>query len=106
LSGRAVIDRIFPPCHHGLTRRLEFLSDRSPSFDLRFLTPRCVSRTSSMNSALRFGPRSTEFFAFEGERVKSIDLCFGASYRPRQVVKQKDQHIQLFGPKGRRHKFL
>ena len=35
--------------------------------------------------------RNTEFFVFEGERVKSIDVYFGASYADGQFVKQKDQ---------------
>ena len=33
--------------------------------------------------------RNTEFFVFEGERVKSIDVYFGASYRDGIFVKQK-----------------
>jgi ketosteroid isomerase-like protein len=33
--------------------------------------------------------RNTEFFVFEGDRVKSIDVYFGASYRDGQFVKQK-----------------
>jgi len=35
--------------------------------------------------------RNTEFFVFEGERVKSIDVYFGASYSDGKFVKQKDQ---------------
>jgi ketosteroid isomerase-like protein len=35
--------------------------------------------------------RNTEFFVFEGEKIKSIDVYFGASYRDGQFVKQKDQ---------------
>jgi ketosteroid isomerase-like protein len=35
--------------------------------------------------------RNTEFFEFDGERVKSIDVYFGASYRDGKFVNQKDQ---------------
>ena len=34
--------------------------------------------------------RNTEFFVFEGERVKSIDVYFGASYSDGKFVKQKE----------------
>ena len=33
--------------------------------------------------------RNTEFFVFEGERVKSIDVYFGASYNDGKFVKQE-----------------
>jgi ketosteroid isomerase-like protein len=35
--------------------------------------------------------RNTEFFVFEGDRVKSIDVYFGASYSDGKFVKQKEQ---------------
>ena len=35
--------------------------------------------------------RNTEFFVFAGDRVKSIDVYFGASYSDGKFVKQKDQ---------------
>jgi len=35
--------------------------------------------------------RNTEFFVFDGERVKSIDVYFGASYSDGRFVSQKDQ---------------
>ena len=35
--------------------------------------------------------RNTEFFVFEGDRVKRIDVYFGASYSYGKFVKQKDQ---------------
>jgi ketosteroid isomerase-like protein len=35
--------------------------------------------------------RNTEFFLFEGERVKSIDVYFGASYSDGKFVRQKEQ---------------
>jgi ketosteroid isomerase-like protein len=35
--------------------------------------------------------RNTEFFVFEGERVKSIDVYFGASYSDGKFVRQKEQ---------------
>ena len=35
--------------------------------------------------------RNTEFFIFEGERVKSIDVYFGASYSDGKFVKQKEK---------------
>ena len=34
--------------------------------------------------------RNTEFFVFEGEKVKSIDVYFGASYPDGKFVKQKE----------------
>jgi len=34
--------------------------------------------------------RNAEFFAFEGDRVKSVDVYFGASYRDGKFVKQKN----------------
>ena len=33
--------------------------------------------------------RNTEFFVFAGDRIKSIDVYFGASYRDGVFVKQK-----------------
>jgi ketosteroid isomerase-like protein len=35
--------------------------------------------------------RNTEFFVFEGDRIKSIDVYFGASYRDGVFVKQKSE---------------
>ena len=35
--------------------------------------------------------RNTEFFVFAGDRVKSIDVYFGASYRGGKFVRQKEQ---------------
>ena len=35
--------------------------------------------------------RNTEFFMFEGDRVKSIDVYFGATYRDGVFVKQKSE---------------
>lgn len=34
--------------------------------------------------------RNTEFFVFAGDRVKSIDVYFGASYHDGKFVKQKE----------------
>jgi ketosteroid isomerase-like protein len=34
--------------------------------------------------------RNTEFFVFEGNRIKSIDVYFGASYRDGVFQKQKE----------------
>ena len=33
--------------------------------------------------------RNTEFFVFDGDRIKSIDVYFGASYRDGAFVKQQ-----------------
>jgi len=33
--------------------------------------------------------RNTEFFVFEGDRIKSIDVYFGAAYRDGVFVKQQ-----------------
>jgi ketosteroid isomerase-like protein len=35
--------------------------------------------------------RNTEFFVFDGDRIKSIDVYFGASYRDGVFVKQKSE---------------
>ena len=35
--------------------------------------------------------RNTEFFVFEGDRIRSIDVYFGASYRDGVFVKQKSE---------------
>ena len=35
--------------------------------------------------------RNTEFFVFEGNRIKSIDVYFGASYHNGVFVKQKSE---------------
>jgi hypothetical protein len=32
--------------------------------------------------------RNTEFFAFEGDRIKQIDVYFGATYQDGAFVKQ------------------
>ena len=52
--------------------------------DQAFVTYRCA-----MTKGETF--RNTEFFVFEGGRVKSIDVYFGASYTDGKFVKQKDQ---------------
>jgi ketosteroid isomerase-like protein len=48
-----------------------------------FVTYRVVTKTGD-----EF--RNTEFFVFQGDRVKSIDVYFGASYRNGQFVAQKE----------------
>ena len=35
--------------------------------------------------------RNTEFFMFEGDRIRSIDVYFGASYRDGAFVRQKSE---------------
>ena len=35
--------------------------------------------------------RNTEFFVFEGDRIRSIDVYFGASYRDGAFVRQKSE---------------
>jgi ketosteroid isomerase-like protein len=50
--------------------------------DAAFVTYRCA-----IEKGETF--RNTEFFVFEGERVKSIDVYFGASYSEGQFVKQE-----------------
>jgi ketosteroid isomerase-like protein len=52
--------------------------------DAAFVTYRCA-----MAKGETF--RNTEFFVFEGSRVKSIDVYFGASYSDGKFVKQKEQ---------------
>jgi ketosteroid isomerase-like protein len=38
--------------------------------------------------------RNTEFFSFEGDRVKRIDVYFGATYQNGAFVKQRQQEQQ------------
>jgi ketosteroid isomerase-like protein len=49
--------------------------------DEAFVTYRCLAKGGKSF-------RNTEFFRFEGDRVKSIDVYFGASYRHGVFVKQ------------------
>jgi ketosteroid isomerase-like protein len=46
-----------------------------------FVTYRCVAKDGKSF-------RNTEFFSFEGERVRRIDVYFGATYRNGAFVKQ------------------
>ena len=50
--------------------------------DAAFVTYRVLTRTGDTF-------RNTEFFVFEGERVKSVDVYFGANYRDGRFVPQK-----------------
>ena len=52
--------------------------------DEAFVTYLCIARDGK-----RF--RNTEFFVFEGERIRSIDVYFGASYRDGVFVRQKSE---------------
>ena len=47
-----------------------------------FVTYRCIARDG--NSF-----RNTEFFHFEGDRIRSIDVYFGAAYRDGVFVRQQ-----------------
>jgi hypothetical protein len=49
--------------------------------DEAFVTYRCVARGGKSF-------RNTEFFRFEGDRVKSIDVYFGAAYQDDVFVRQ------------------
>ncbi|MDB5503242.1 MAG: hypothetical protein JWR89_3144 [Tardiphaga sp.] len=46
-----------------------------------FVTYRCVAKDGKAF-------RNTEFFVFEGDQIKSIDVYFGASYQNGKFVKQ------------------
>ena len=50
--------------------------------DAAFVTYRCVAKGGKSF-------RNTEFFRFEGDRIRSIDVYFGASYQGGQFVAQK-----------------
>jgi ketosteroid isomerase-like protein len=50
--------------------------------DEAFVTYRCVARNGRSF-------RNTEFFTFEGERIRRIDVYFGATYENGAFVKQK-----------------
>jgi len=50
--------------------------------DGAFVTYQCVARDGK-----RF--RNTEFFSFEGDKVKRIDVYFGATYENGKFVKQQ-----------------
>jgi ketosteroid isomerase-like protein len=47
-----------------------------------FVTYRCVARAGKSF-------RNTEFFSFDGDRVRSIDVYFGATYENGAFVKQQ-----------------
>jgi ketosteroid isomerase-like protein len=51
--------------------------------DGAFVTYQCVTRDGK-----RF--RNTEFFSFEGERIKRIDVYFGATYQNGAFIRQKE----------------
>ena len=51
--------------------------------DEAFVTYRCVAK-----SGKTF--RNTEFFAFAGDRIKSIDVYFGAAYQNGAFVRQTE----------------
>ena len=53
--------------------------------DEAFVTYRCTAKGDS-TGAKSF--RNTEFFVFEGDKVKRIDVYFGASYEQGVFVKQ------------------
>jgi ketosteroid isomerase-like protein len=48
-----------------------------------FVTYRCVARDGKSF-------RNTEFFGFEGDRIKRIDVYFGATYRDGAFVRQSE----------------
>jgi hypothetical protein len=50
--------------------------------DAAFVTYRCVTTDDKSF-------RNTEFFAFDGDRIRSIDVYFGASYRDGVFEKQQ-----------------
>jgi ketosteroid isomerase-like protein len=50
--------------------------------DGAFVTYRCVAKDGKSF-------RNTEFFAFEGERIRRIDVYFGATYQDGVFVKQQ-----------------
>lgn len=50
--------------------------------DTAFVTYRCVSKDGKSF-------RNTEVFGFDGERIRSIDVYFGAMYKDGVFVKQK-----------------
>ena len=50
--------------------------------DAAFVTYRCVARTGKSF-------RNTEFFRFEGDRIRGIDVYFGASYQNDVFIRQK-----------------
>ncbi|MFH0297177.1 nuclear transport factor 2 family protein [Bradyrhizobium sp. 31Argb] len=49
--------------------------------DKAFVTYRCMARDGK-------NFRNTEFFAFDGDKVKRIDVYFGATYQDGKLVKQ------------------
>jgi hypothetical protein len=50
--------------------------------DEAFVTYRCVAKGGKTF-------RNTEFFNFEGDRIKRIDVYFGATYQDGAFVKQQ-----------------
>jgi ketosteroid isomerase-like protein len=51
--------------------------------DAAFVTYKCVAR-----SGKNF--RNTEFFSFDGDRIKRIDVYFGATYQNGVFIRQKE----------------
>lgn len=51
--------------------------------DAAFVTYQCVARDGKSF-------RNTEFFAFEGDRIKRIDVYFGAAYQNGAFVRQNE----------------
>lgn len=51
--------------------------------DEAFVTYKCVAKGGKSF-------RNTEFFAFEGERIKRIDVYFGATYQNGAFVRQQE----------------
>jgi ketosteroid isomerase-like protein len=51
--------------------------------DGAFVTYQCVARDGKSF-------RNTEFFGFEGDRIKRIDVYFGATYQDGEFVRQKE----------------
>ncbi|KRR22126.1 ketosteroid isomerase [Bradyrhizobium lablabi] len=50
--------------------------------DAAFVTYRCVAKDSKSF-------RNTEFFVFDGDKVRRIDVYFGATYRDGKFVRQQ-----------------
>ena len=57
--------------------------------DEAFVTYLCVAKSEKEGGGKRF--RNTEFFTFDGDRVKRIDVYFGAAYENGAFVRQSER---------------
>jgi ketosteroid isomerase-like protein len=75
----AYFERCWPGSEFIKTNVIERIFEQG---DEAFVTYQCIT-----NDGKEF--RNTEFFRFEGDRIRSVDVYFGASYKSGVLVKEK-----------------